>query len=122
MAIDLAFEASQAPKYPALRFNMRERKLLESVKEYVDAQAAAATGSHEVFAAGEFTTAGGDASEAITVAGALATDLALVTLKTAGSTPRTILTAASAAGQINVTMSGDPSTDHVLTYMLLRAS
>ena len=122
MAISLATEASQAPKYPALRFNMRERKLLESVQAYVDAQVSTASGSHEVFAAGTFTTAGDDAAETIAIAGALSSDLALVTLRTAGAAPQTILAAASATGQIDVTMSGDPSTDHVLTYMLLRAS
>lgn len=121
MSISLATEAAQAPKYPALRFNMRERKLLESVQAYVDAQVSTASGSHEVFAAGEFTTAD-SASQTIPVAGALSSDLALVTLKTAGATPRTILTAASAAGQIDVEMSDLAGTDHVLTYMLLRAS
>lgn len=36
MAIDLATEASKAPSYPNVRFNARERKVLESVKVYVD--------------------------------------------------------------------------------------
>lgn len=121
MAISLAQEAALAPKYPALRFNQRERKILESVKEYVDAQVASASGSHEVFAAGTFTTLGGDAAEAITVAGLLSSDVVLVTLRTAGAVPRTVLAAVAAAGQINVTLSGDPSTDHVLSYVALRA-
>lgn len=75
-----------------------------------------------VFAAGEFTTAGGDADETITVSGLLATDIVLVTLHTAGATPRTIIDASASAGQIDVDMSGDPSTDHVLSYVALRAS
>lgn len=129
----LATEAARAGNYPGLRFNQRERKILASVKVYVDA--AAGTGailkaqlstgitySHRVIAAGAFTTAGGDANEAITITGALSTDIAVVVLKTAGATPRTILTSAAAAGQINVVLSGDPSTDHVLSYVLLRAS
>jgi hypothetical protein len=78
--------------------------------------------SHRVFAAGEFTTLGGDASEAITVSGAAATDLAIVNMKVQGAGVRTILTAAAATDAINVVLSGDPSTDHVLTYMLLRAA
>lgn len=78
--------------------------------------------SHRVFAAGEFTTAGGDTAESITVAGALATDLAVVVLKTPGAAPTTVTAAAAASGAINVTMGADPSTDHVLTYMLLRAA
>lgn len=80
-----------------------------------------ATGSHKIVAAGEFTTVGGDANEAIAVSGALASDLVIVTLHTVGATPRTVLTAQAASGQINVVMSGDPSTDHVLTYLLIRA-
>ncbi len=78
--------------------------------------------SHIVVAAGEHTTAGGDANETITVAGALATDIVLVTLHTVGATPRTITTASASAGQIDVVMSGDPSTDHVLSYVVLRAA
>ncbi len=133
-----ATEAAQAGGYPAFRFNQRERKLLASVKAYLDAglsssQIAAgavtlaklASGiapTHVVKAAGTFTTAGGDASETITVSGALASDIVCVTVKTAGGTPRSIVAATAASGQINVTLSGDPSTDHVLQYVLLRAA
>lgn len=74
-----------------------------------------------VFAAGEFTTAGGDTDETITVSGALATDLCIVTMQTAGAVPVTIIDASVSAGQIDVDMSADPSTDHVLTYLVLRA-
>lgn len=79
------------------------------------------TPSHIVFAAGEFTTAGGDADETITVSGVLATDLVLVNVHTAGATPRTVVDASASAGQIDVDLSGDPSTDHVLTYVVYRA-
>ena len=75
-----------------------------------------------VMFAGEFTTAGGDANETITVTGALATDLVHATLHTVGGTPRTILTARANTNAIDVVMSGDPSTDHVLTYTVLRAA
>lgn len=78
--------------------------------------------SHTVIASGVFTTAGGDVNETIAITGALATDLAIVTLETVGSTPRTITTAKAASGQIDVVMSGDPSTDHKIAYMLLRAA
>jgi hypothetical protein len=133
-----AAQAAAAGGYPAFRFNKREQKLLASVKAYLDAGlssaqiadgaitlAKLATGvapSHVVKAAGTKTTVGGSASQTITVAGALSTDIVCVTLKTVGATPRTILTATAAAGQINVVMSGDPSTDHVLQYALLRAA
>lgn len=115
----LATEAAAAGSYPSFRFNARERKLLASVKVYVDAGNAS-----EAFATrfgGTFTTAGGDASETITVTGALATDIVAVTVKTAGATPRSIVASTAAANAINVTLSGDPSTDHVLQYVVFRA-
>lgn len=80
------------------------------------------TPSHIVVFAGEFTTAGGDADETIPVVGLLDTDLVVVTMQTAGASPVTIVDAAAAADQINVDMSGDPSTDHVLTYVAYRAA
>jgi hypothetical protein len=79
------------------------------------------SGTHRVLAAGNFTTLGGDASESITVTGATSSDIAIVVLKTAGATPRTITTAAAGTNTVTVVLSGDPSTDHVLSYMVLRA-
>lgn len=84
--------------------------------------AAGITPSHIVKYAGTFTTAGGDASEAITVAGAVASDIVTVTVKTAGATPRSIVASTAATNAINVTLSGDPSTDHVLQYCVFRAA
>lgn len=78
-------------------------------------------GTGLVKAAGTFTTAGGDANESITVSGATSSDIAIVVVKTTGATPRTVTTSAAASGAINVVMSGDPSTDHVLSYVLLSA-
>jgi len=72
-------------------------------------------------ASGTFTTAGGDAAETITASGVVATDVVAVTVKTAGGTPRSIVAAAAGTGSIAVTMSGDPSTDHVLQYVAFRA-
>lgn len=71
-------------------------------------------------ACGTFTTAGGDANESITVSGVVSTDIVVVTLKTAGATPRTITTASAGTNAIAVVMSGDPSTDHVLQYAVFR--
>jgi hypothetical protein len=84
--------------------------------------AAGITPSHVVKYAGRFTTAGGDASESISVAGVVATDQVVVSVHTAGGTPRSVVAAAAGTDAIDVTMSGDPSTDHVLTYMVLRAA
>ena len=76
--------------------------------------------SHYVFAAGVHTTVGGAAAEAITVAGALATDVAIVFYNTTNDTD-TILKSVVTAGALTVTMSADPLTAHKLAYMLLRA-
>lgn len=111
-AISLATEAAAAGAYPAKRFGKRERKLLESAK---------ANASYACLAAANYTTAGGAAAEAITISGLLATDIATVTLQTAGATPRTISKAACTADTLTITFSGDPSTDHVVAYTVFRA-
>lgn len=112
---NFATEAAAAGNYPSQRFNARERKLLKSVADALGS-------AFGVIAAGSFTTVGGDANESITVSGALSTDIAIVVLKTAGATPRTVVTSAAAAGAIDVVLSGDPSNDHVLSYILIRAA
>ena len=74
-----------------------------------------------IVAQGEFTTEGGDASETIIEAEAKTTDFVIVMLQTEGATPTTVDAAnITTDGQIAVTMAGDPSTDHVLTYMVIR--
>jgi len=83
--------------------------------------AAGVTSSHVVKFAGKFTTIGGDATEVITVTGLAATDVVHVTVQTAGGTPRAIVAAVLTANTITVTLSGDPSTDHILAYSVLRA-
>jgi hypothetical protein len=80
------------------------------------------TPSHIVVFAGEFTTSGGDATETETVMGALDTDIAIATLQTAGNTPRTITTTAVTEDTLTVVFDDDPSTDHVVSYMILRAA
>jgi len=74
-----------------------------------------------VFATGKFTTAGGDATETISVTGVLTTDVVIVAVNTLGTGSRTIVSAIAAANAITVTLSGDPSTDHVLGYTVIRA-
>lgn len=98
-------------------------------KAYIDKDGALSVSSvngidpaSQVFASGSFTTAGGDANESIVVTGALSSDLAFVQMHTIGLTPRTLLTAQAASNAINLVFSDDPSTDHVVKWMLLRAS
>jgi hypothetical protein len=76
--------------------------------------------SHYVFAAGVHTTVGGAAAEAITVTGALTTDVVLVKYNTTNDTD-TILKSVLTADTLTVTMSADPSTAHKLAYAVLRA-
>ncbi len=78
--------------------------------------------THRAIAGGRFTTAGGDANESITVSGLLATDNVWVHIHTKGATPRTLVAYAAGSGAIAVEMSGDPSTDHVLEYLVFRAA
>jgi hypothetical protein len=78
--------------------------------------------SHVVKFAGKHTTLGGDATEVITVTGLLTTDVVHVTVQTAGATPRSIVDSVLTANTITVTLSGDPSTDHILAYSALRAA
>lgn len=73
-----------------------------------------------VVGAGLHTTAGGDATESITATGAVAGDTVLVTVNTNGATPRTVTTAIATTDAITVVLSGDPSTDHVLNWVVLR--
>ena len=73
-----------------------------------------------IVAAGLKTTAGGSSSVTITDANIAVGDICVVTVNTNGAVPRTVTTAIAASGQINVVMSGDPSTDHVLNYVVFR--
>lgn len=73
-----------------------------------------------IVAAGDFTTAGGDAAEVIPVAGALATDRCLVTITNSGTNDVTIAAAACGADDIDVTLSADPSTDCTMDYVVFR--
>jgi len=76
--------------------------------------------THYVKAAGKFTTAGGDANEQAIVVGVVATDIVIASLQDKGSSPVTILTAKAGTGVIDFIMSGNPSTDHIINYVVLR--
>jgi len=75
--------------------------------------------SHYIAYAGVHTTVGGAADEAITVTGALATDVPIVCYNTTNDTD-SILKSVVTANTLTVTMSADPSTAHKLAYILLR--
>ncbi len=78
--------------------------------------------SHIVKYGGTHTTAGGDADEVIVATGAVAGDLVSVSVRTLGTGSRSVIAAVADTDAINVTMSGDPSTNHVLEWRVHRAA
>ena len=73
----------------------------------------------DIFAAGKHTTVGGNAAEAITVTGVLASDIAFACYTTTNDTDL-ISDVACTANTVTVTCSADPSTAHVIDYVVLR--
>ncbi len=84
--------------------------------------AVAARPIYHVVGMGTFTTAGGDANESITVTGCLGTDTALVWVQKAGASAKTVDSYTPGTGSIAVVMSADPSTDHKLGWIVVRAA
>lgn len=76
--------------------------------------------SHYIAYAGTETTVGGDATETITITGAAATDVPIVTWGLSNDAD-SILKAVLTANTLTCTLSANPSTDHALNYMILRA-
>jgi len=73
-----------------------------------------------IFAAANYTTAGGAAAEVITVTGAATTDIPFIQLQDDGTNNVSVASAAITANTLTVTFSGDPSTDTVISYQILR--
>ena len=78
--------------------------------------------SHFIVAAGQLTTAGGDAAESAASAGVLATDIAIAVIENNGTNNVTLLQSAAASDAVNFTLSADPSTDTIINWMVLRAA
>lgn len=68
----------------------------------------------------QYTTVGGAAAEAITIAGVLATDLADVQMVNDGTNNVTVLQAACTANTLTVTFSGNPGAGAVINYWIYR--
>jgi hypothetical protein len=111
--INLSTEAAQAGLFPSVRFNQRERKILQSVKAYVDGGSAA---SHNIVAAGLHTCTA-SATQTITVA-CVATDVVQVLTKTG---TYSVEKAAAGTGSITVTLAGVAAPGDVLQYCVIRA-
>lgn len=80
------------------------------------------TPSHVIKFAGQPTTVGGAAAEAIAVAGALITDLAFVQMVDNGTNNVTIVDAVVTADTLTVTFSADPGNDAIINYQIIRAA
>lgn len=77
--------------------------------------------SHYVAYAGEYDAIAGDTTTvAITVSGALATDVVMINYSATNDTD-TLVKAAVTANTLTLTVSADPVTDHSWNYALLRA-
>lgn len=75
--------------------------------------------------AGKHTTSA-DASDpfenVVSVPGVLSGDIVMATVQTAGASPVSILAALPDADQITLRFSADPSTDHIVSYVVFRAA
>jgi len=80
------------------------------------------TPSNVIKFAAQYTTLGGAAAEAITIAGALATDLAFVQLVGVAGNVVTVLHAVVTTNTLTVTFSGDPGAGDIINYQLIRAA
>lgn len=69
-----------------------------------------------------FTTVGGNAAEVVTEANVLVGDKVSWSIIKAGATPRTGVSAVAGAGNITFTFSGDPANDHIISYIVVRAT
>lgn len=133
-----ALQAAAAGNYPALDFNKREKKLLASVKAYLDAGLSTASiadaaitlaklapgvsPSHIIKLAGSKTSVGGAASEAFTITGLATTDIVMLTLKDNGPSNVTILEQTVAANTLTVVFSANPGAGAIVNYAVLRAA
>lgn len=68
----------------------------------------------------QYTTVGGAAAEAITVAGVASTDLASVQIVDNGTANVTALQAACTTNTLTVTFSGNPGADCIINYWIYR--
>lgn len=83
--------------------------------------AAGITPSHICVFAGKYTTTGGAATEAQTIAGLLSTDIVVATLQAHSST-QTLILAVPTSNTLTYTFSADPSSSTIVSYSVMRAA
>lgn len=76
--------------------------------------------SHVVKFGGKHTTAGGDVNEQASVAGVVPTDIVIASVEDDGTNNVTLLTATAGTDVVDFVLSGDPSTDAVISYVVFR--
>ena len=96
-----------------------------TITQVINQDGSLATGvtSHVVKFAAEDTWTGSGASKAITVTGALATDIVVATIQSAPSEAAYIASAAVTANTVTITLStANTSNDAVIAYQVIRAT
>lgn len=68
----------------------------------------------------QYTTVGGAAAEAITIAGVQSTDLAFIQIVNNGTANVTVLEAVCTTNTLTVTFSGNPGNDCIINYQIMR--
>lgn len=104
---------SEADKFLLNRMNSTAQKV--QMGDLVDQ----AHGSHKVVGAVKHTTTN-NATQAVAIAGVLATDIAIASIQTLGGTPRTLLRATPGAGDVTIEFNDAPGTDHIVSIIVLR--
>jgi shikimate 5-dehydrogenase len=117
-----ALESGATPTVLDARITSIEGDVTDAEGEIVTLKAFSAADNFVIHAAGVVTTAGGDANETVTVTGAAAGDMVIMAIKTAGSSPVVLRSFAPGTNKIDYVMSADPSTDHVMSYIVLKAN
>lgn len=134
----LMTEAAGSNGYPANRFNERERQLLASVANYLNAglpSSALAAGSvtlsklatgvspaYIVVAAGTTAVTGSATTQSITVTGALTSDIGFAMMNTADTNAVVVKDAKTSAGALGLTYSASTGTGGNVSWFVLRAA
>lgn len=100
----------------ALDIAIADKKISKDLADRIDASAFVPA------LAGTVDSVGGSADEDYDVPGILDTDVVLVTVKSAGAVPRSIVQAFGSEDMLSISYSGDPDDDHTVAYVVFRAA
>ena len=71
-----------------------------------------------IFTAGTFTTSGGDSTETVSITGVKSGMKCIAQVSTEGAIPVSVQSSICSENTVTIKLSGDPSTDHTITYMI----